>query len=109
MMAALSKPSEPASLRGEHVPLVSGSLLSHYEIRSKIGAGGMGEVYLAHDTKLGRSVALKILPEGLAQDPHRLQRFIQEARAASVINHPNVCIIHEVGRSAEGRPFIAMG
>jgi len=90
------------------VPLVSGSLLSHYEIRSQIGSGGMGEVYLAHDTKLGRSVALKILPEELAQVPHRMQRFIQEARAASAINHPNVCIIHEVGQGDDGRSFIAM-
>jgi tetratricopeptide (TPR) repeat protein len=108
MPTHLSNPSQPASLRGEHVPLVSGSLLSHYEIRSKIGAGGMGEVYLAHDTRLGRDVALKILPDNLAQDPHRMQRFIQEARAASAINHPNVCIIHEVGQSDDGRSFIAM-
>ena len=68
----------------------------------------MGEVYLAHDTKLGRDVALKILPDDLAQNSHRLQRFVQEARAASVINHPNVCTIHEVGSSDEGRSFIAM-
>ena len=90
------------------MPLVSGSLLSHYEIRSKIGSGGMGEVYLAHDTNLGRNGALKILPDNLAQDPHRMQRFIQEARAASAINHPNVCTIHEVGQSDDGRSFIAM-
>ena len=68
----------------------------------------MGEVYLAHDTNLGRNVALKILPDNLAQDPHRMQRFIQEARAASAINHPNVCTIHEVGQSDDGRSFIAM-
>jgi serine/threonine protein kinase/Flp pilus assembly protein TadD len=68
----------------------------------------MGEVYLAHDTRLGRNVALKILPDNLAQDAHRMQRFIQEARAASAINHPNVCTIHEVGQSDDGRSFIAM-
>lgn len=88
--------------------LASGSLLGHYEIRSKLGAGGMGEVYLAHDIKLGRTVALKLLPEELAHDRYRTQRFIQEAQAASAINHPNVCVIHEVGESEDGRSFIAM-
>jgi eukaryotic-like serine/threonine-protein kinase len=90
------------------VALAAGSLLGHYEIRSKLGAGGMGEVYLAHDTKLGRSVALKLLPEELSHDHYRMQRFVQEAQAASAINHPNVCIIHEVGESEDGRSFIAM-
>jgi tetratricopeptide (TPR) repeat protein len=68
----------------------------------------MGEVYLAHDTKLGRNVALKLLPEELAHDRYRMQRLIQEAQAASAINHPNVCVIHEVGETADGRSFIAM-
>src|SRR5262245_58307359 len=108
MPISLSNPNKPAGLRGERVPLAAGSLLSHYEIRSRVGAGGMGEVYLAHDNKLGRDVALKILPDDLAHNSHRLQRFVQEARAASLINHPNVCTIHEVGSSDEGRYFIAM-
>jgi serine/threonine protein kinase/tetratricopeptide (TPR) repeat protein len=99
---------EPPNQRKEPVALASGTLLGHYEIRSKLGEGGMGEVYLAHDTKLGRNVALKLLPEELTHDRYRLQRFVQEAQAASAINHPNVCVIHEVGESADGRPFIAM-
>ena len=94
--------------RKEPVPLASGTLLRHYEIRSKIGAGGMGEVYLASDTKLGRDVALKLLPEEFAHDRYRMQRFIREAQAASAINHPNVCVIHEVGETEDGRSFIAM-
>ena len=88
--------------------LASGALLAHYEIRSKLGSGGMGEVYLAHDTKLGRNVALKLLPEELAHDRYRMQRLLQEAQAASAISHPNVCVIHEVGETEDGRSFIAM-
>jgi tetratricopeptide (TPR) repeat protein len=98
----------PPNQRKDAVALAAGSPLGHYEIRSKLGAGGMGEVYLAHDTKLGRSVALKLLPEELSHDHYRMQRFVQEAQAASAINHPNVCIIHEVGESEDGRSFIAM-
>jgi serine/threonine protein kinase/tetratricopeptide (TPR) repeat protein len=94
--------------RKDSVALASGALLAHYEIRSKLGSGGMGEVYLAHDTKLGRNVALKLLPEELAHDRYRMQRLLQEAQAASAINHPNVCVIHEVGETEDGRSFIAM-
>jgi serine/threonine protein kinase len=68
----------------------------------------MGEVYLAHDLSLDRSVALKVLPRALAADPSRSRRLIQEAQTASAINHPNVCVIHEVGKSTDGRSFIAM-
>src|ERR1700730_13366091 len=84
----------------------SGTKLGRYEIRSQIGAGGMGEVYLAFDTELDRTVAIKILPETLASDPQRLQRFIQEARAASALNHPHILTIYEIGVVGNSR-FIA--
>jgi serine/threonine protein kinase/tetratricopeptide (TPR) repeat protein len=86
--------------------LANGTKLGRYEIRSKIGEGGMGEVYLAKDTELDRSVALKILPEALASNQQRLQRFIQEARAASALNHPHILTIYEVGTIGDSR-FIA--
>lgn len=83
-----------------------GTRLGRYEIRSKIGAGGMGEVYLAIDTELDRMVAIKILPASLAADDQRLQRFIQEAKAASALNHPHILTIYEIGALADSR-FIA--
>src|SRR5947208_37435 len=70
--------------------------LSHYRIVAKIGAGGMGEVYLAQDTKLDRKVALKILPADVGAHPDRMKRFVQEAKAASALNHPNIITIHEI-------------
>src|SRR5258708_32711910 len=76
--------------------------LGRYEIRSKIGEGGMGEVYLAQDTKLDRKVALKILPADVAAHPDRMKRFVQEARAASSLNHPNIITIHEIRETASG-------
>ncbi|MEW6210728.1 MAG: protein kinase [Acidobacteriota bacterium] len=82
--------------------------ISHYQIIRKLGAGGMGEVYLARDPRLDRTVAIKILPDDLARDEERLRRFLQEAKAASSLNHPNVCIIYEVDRTEAGQPFIAM-
>jgi len=87
--------------------LTPGEKLGRYEIRSKIGAGGMGEVYLAEDTKLDRKVALKILPADLAANQDRMRRFVQEAKAAAALNHPNIATIHEIGES-DGVNFIAM-
>ena len=86
--------------------IAAGTKLGRYEIRSPLGAGGMGEVYLAFDTELDRTVAIKILPEFLASDQERLQRFIQEAKAASALNHPHILTIHEIG-TAGALPFIA--
>src|SRR5256714_8106166 len=86
--------------------LASGTKLGRYEIRSKIGEGGMGEVHLAQDTELDRTVAIKILPENLASDQQRLQRFVQEAKAASALNHPHILTIYEIGTIGNSR-FIA--
>ena len=84
--------------RREPIPtLKPGQTLAHYRIERQIGQGGMGEVYRAQDPRLRRDVAIKVLPEAFAQDPERLRRFEQEARAASALNHPNILTVHDVG------------
>ena len=87
-----------------HIP--PGARVGRDEIKSLLGAGGMGEVYLAHDSTLGRSVAIKLLPRDVAHDPDRLRRFAQEAQAASSLNHPNILTIYEVGIQ-DGTHFVA--
>ena len=87
--------------------LIPGSKLGPYEVLSLLGAGGMGEVYRARDTRLGRTVAIKVLPAERMADENRRRRFVQEARAASALNHPNIVTIHEI-ESADGIDFIVM-
>src|SRR5436853_3845744 len=85
--------------------LESGTKLGRYEIRSKIGAGGMGEVYLARDEKLNRDVAIKVLPATFSQEAERLRRFEQEAQAAGTLNHPNILAVYDVGEH-DGAPYV---
>ena len=96
------------SLVGNQGKLEVGRQVDHYQIISAIAEGGMGEVYLARDTKLDRRVALKLLPADVASDENRVRRFQQEAHAASALNHPNVCVVHEIGKTDDGRHYIAM-
>lgn len=84
-----------------------GRTISHYRVLSKLGAGGMGEVFVAEDTRLDRKVAIKLLPAEFTRNAENVVRFIQEAKAASALNHPNIITVHDVGESGEGR-FIVM-
>ena len=85
-----------------------GNTVGHYRITARLGAGGMGEVFLAEDTRLDRKAAIKFLPADLADDPDRRRRFLTEAKAASALNHPHVCVVYDVGETEDGLPFIAM-
>ena len=99
--------SSPGGIQSRHLTLSAGSRLGPYEILAPIGAGGMGEVYRAKDAKLGREIAVKVLPSATASDPDRRQRFEMEARSASALNHPNILTIYDIGE-ADGTVYIAM-
>src|SRR3989454_4347494 len=87
--------------------MISGETFSHYRVIELLGAGGMGEVYKAEDTRLRRTVALKFLPLAIVQDRDAKERLVLEAQAASALDHPNICTIHETDQTPDRRPFLA--
>src|ERR1051326_592824 len=99
-MEAVAAAERAAAAGEESMPLTPGKNLGPYEILGPIGAGGMGEVYKARDTRLNRTVAIKVLPEQVASDPERKQRFEREAQTIAAINHPNICVIHDFGQES---------
>src|SRR5262249_48125797 len=103
----LVQAQRPSRQPSESKPTLIGTTVSHYRIQDKLGVGGMGEVYRARDSKLNREVALKVLPDALAQSPERMARFQREARALAALNHPNIVTIYDV-ISENGVDFIAM-
>src|SRR5712691_247396 len=105
MAAFRKRPAPVATTRP--MAIAAGTYLGRYEIRSKIGEGGMGEVYLAEDTRLHRKVALKVLPAEVSSNQDRMRRFIQEAQAAAALNHPHIAHVYEISEH-DGANFIAM-